>query len=158
MWKHIDKPIRTWYNITIKGAVNMSRAELRRKQREQKKDNRTYTFTARELEQLEQRIRQEEQKKAKQMVLDKTKALANEILTMMLVIPTNVLIADYWQKSAKKRIPKFVDDCLNLYEAFTGGVVKMSEMIDLTEEYAGIKLIQEDGQGHCSVFAEKVGE
>ena len=103
----------------------MSRAELRRKQREQKKDNRTYTFAARELEQLEQRIRQEEQKKAKQMVLDKTKALATEILTMMLVIPTNVLIADYWQKSAKKRIPKFVDDCLNLYEAFTGGVGKM---------------------------------
>lgn len=136
----------------------MSRAELRRKQREQKKDNRTYTFTARELEQLEQRIRQEEQQKAKQMVLDKTKALANEILTMMLVIPTNVLIADYWKKSARKRIPKFVDDCLNLYEAFTGGAVKMSEMIDLTEEYAGIKLIQEDGQGNCSVFAEKVGE
>lgn len=136
----------------------MSRAELRRKQREQKKDNRTYTFTARELEQLEQRIRQEEQKKAKQMVLDKTKVLANEILTMMLVIPTNVLIADYWKKSARKRIPKFVDDCLNLYGAFTGGVVKMSEMIDLTEEYAGIKLIQEDGQGNCSVFAEKVGE
>lgn len=90
----------------------MSRAELRRKQREQKKDNKTYTLTARELEQLEQRIRREEQQKAKQVILDNTNALAEQILTMMLVIPTNVLVSDYWQKSAKKRIPKFVDDCI----------------------------------------------
>ena len=35
----------------------MSRAELRREQREKKKDNKAYTLTARELEQVEQRIR-----------------------------------------------------------------------------------------------------
>lgn len=133
----------------------MSRAELRREQREKKKDNRTYTLTARELEQLEQRIRKEEQQKAKQIILDKTNVLAEQILTMMLVIPTNVLVADYWQKSAKKRIPKFVDDCMSLYEAFTSGVVKMSEMVALTEEYAGIKLVQDE---QFSMFAEKVGE
>ena len=73
----------------------MSRAEIRREQREKKKDNKTYTLTARELEQLEQRIRKEEQQKAKQIILDKTNILAEQILTMMLVIPTNVLVADY---------------------------------------------------------------
>ena len=61
-------------------------------------------MTARELEQLEQRIRKEEQQKAKQIILEQTKGLAEQIVTMMLVIPTNVLVADYWQKSAKKRI------------------------------------------------------
>lgn len=35
----------------------MSRAEFRREQREKKKDNKTYTLTARELEQLEHRIK-----------------------------------------------------------------------------------------------------
>ena len=133
----------------------MSRAELRREQREKKKDNKTYTLTARELEQLEQRIRKEEQQKAKQIILDKTNVLAEQILTMMLVIPTNVLVADYWKKSAKKRIPKFVEDCMNLYEAFTSGIVKMSEMVALTEEYAGIKLVQDE---QFSIFAERVGE
>ena len=29
--------------------------------------------------------------------------LAEEILQMMLVIATNILISDYWQKTAKKR-------------------------------------------------------
>ena len=130
----------------------MSRAEIRREQREKKKENKTYTLTARE---LEQRIRREEQQKAKQVILDKTNILAEQILTMMLVIPTNVLVADYWQKSAKKRIPKFVDDCMSLYEAFTSGVVKMSEMVALTEEYAGIKLVKDE---QFSMFAEKVGE
>lgn len=127
----------------------MSRAELRRKQREQKKDSKTYTLTARELEQLEERIRKEEQAKAKQIILDKTNVLAEQILIMMLVIPTNVLVSDYREKTARKRIPKFVEDCMSLYEAFTRGTVKMSEMVALTEEYAGIKLVQ-DEQFLCS--------
>lgn len=133
----------------------MSRAELRRRQKEQQKQNKTYTLTALELEQLEQRIRREEQQKAKQILLDKTKELANQILVMMLVIPTNVLINDYWQKTAKKRIPKFINDCMNLYEAFTGGVVKMSEMVELTEQYSNVKLIYDE---QFSLFAEKIGE
>ena len=77
----------------------MSRAEFRREQREKKKDNKTYNLTARELEQLEQRIRKEEQQKAKQIILEQTKGLAEQILTMMLVIPTNVLVEYYWKKS-----------------------------------------------------------
>lgn len=132
----------------------MSRAELRREQREKKKDNKTYTLTARQLEQLEQRIRKEEQQKAKQIILDKTNVLAEQILTMMLVIPTNVLVADYWQKSAKKRIPKFVEDCISLYKAWEQGVVDMTEMQKLTEEYAGIKLVK-DGTPTAKAISER---
>ena len=118
----------------------MSRAELRREQREKKKDNKTYTLTARELEQLEQRIRKEEQQKAKQIILEQTKGLAEQILTMMLVIPTNVLVADYWQKSAKKRIPKFVDDCLSLYDAYNAGVLTLAELREDLWKWGGVKL------------------
>ena len=42
--------------------------------------------------------------------------LAEEILHMMLVIPTNILISDYWQKTAKKRIPEFVEQCIEHLE------------------------------------------
>lgn len=133
----------------------MSRAELRRKQREEAKKTKTYTLTAYELEQLEQRIRKEEQQKAKKLVMERVNDIAEQIQTMMLVIPTNVLIADYWKKSAEKRIPKFVEDCINLYEAFLQGTVKMSEMAKLTEDYAGIKLIYDE---QMYMFSEKVGE
>ena len=118
----------------------MSRAELRREQREKKKDNKTYNLTAKELEQLEQRIRKEEQQKAKQIILDKTNILAEQILTMMLVIPTNVLVSDYWQKSAKKRAPKFIEDVMSLYEAVEKGVVSEKQLADLLYELAGIKI------------------
>lgn len=63
---------------------------------------------------------------------------------MMLVIPTNLLIEDYWKKSAKQRIPKFVEDCLSLYDAWTSGVVDMDEMVKMTEEYSGIKMVEKD--------------
>ena len=88
------------------------------------------------------RIRNEEYQRAKKEVLGKTQELADDILKMMLVIPVNVLISDYWEKSAKKRIPKFVDDCLSLYEDWINGYISMEEMQKLTEEYAGIKLIE----------------
>lgn len=112
------------------------RAEMRREMKQKEKENKTYTFTALELEQMQQRIRKEEQQKAKQ----RENEISEQIFKMMLVIPTNVLISVYWEKTAKKRIPCFVEDCLNLYESYTKGAVTMEEMQALTEEYAHIKL------------------
>lgn len=123
----------------------MGRAELRRKQKEQERENKRYILTRKELEQLEQRIRTEEQNKAKEEFEKRTKQIANEVFNMMLVIPTNVLIEDYWSKTARKRIPKFVNDCISLFESYTGGVVEMEEMLKLTEEYSGVKLMHTDG-------------
>lgn len=115
----------------------MSRAELRRQKRENVKKAKTFIMTAEELE----KIRMQEFNRAKKLLLDKNDDLAEQILQMMLVIPTNVLIADYWPKSAKQRIPEFVESCMSLYKAWEQGVVTMTEMQELTEEYAGIKLI-----------------
>ena len=116
----------------------MRRGEIRRAKREQQKKKATYTMTVEDIV----RIRNEEYQRAKKEVLGKTQELADDILKMMLVIPVNVLISDYWEKSAKKRIPKFVDDCLSLYEDWINGYISMEEMQKLTEEYAGIKLIE----------------
>lgn len=55
----------------------------------------------------------------------------------MLAIPLNVLVNDYWPKSAKKRAPKFIDDVISLYESVQDGVVTERELADLLKEYAG---------------------
>lgn len=39
------------------------------------------------------------------------------IVKYTLAIPLNVLVNDYWEKSARKRIPKFIEDVISLYEA-----------------------------------------
>ena len=58
----------------------------------------------------------------------------------MLAIPLNVLFNDYWQKSAKKRAPKFIEDVMGLYEAVEKGVVSEKQLADLLYELAGIKI------------------
>ena len=58
----------------------------------------------------------------------------------MLAIPLNVLVNDYWEKSARKRIPKFIEDVISLYEAVQDGVVSEQQLADLLNEYAGVKI------------------
>ena len=58
----------------------------------------------------------------------------------MLAIPLNVLVNDYWPKSAKKRAPKFIDDVLSLYEAVQDGVVTDEQLRELLRDMAGLKV------------------
>lgn len=117
--------------------AHMSRAELRRQKREQEKKTKTLVMTADEL----QKIRQQEFDRAKKLLMDRNDELTQEIWTMLLAIPTNVLIADYWPKTARQRIPEFVEKCMDLYRAWEQGAVDMTQMQELTEEYAGVKLV-----------------
>lgn len=55
----------------------------------------------------------------------------------MLAIPLNVLVHDYWPKTAKKKAPKLVDDIISLYESVLEGVVTERELADVLKEYAG---------------------
>lgn len=126
------------HEIEIWRYKNVSRAEMRRLQREEEKKKKTFVMTGKEL----QKIREQEYARAKQELQEVNDNLAEELLLMMLVIPTNVLINDYWEKSAKKRIPKFVKDCMSLFRSWEDGHVSMTEMQKLTEEYAGFSLIQ----------------
>lgn len=122
----------------------MSRAELRRAAKASKMSNKTYNMTAQQLKDMEDKIYRSAYDKAREDIMSHIDRLGDEMFKMMLVIPTNLLIEDYWKKSAKTRIPKFVDDCLSLYEAWTQGVVNMDEMVKLTEEYSGIKMVEKD--------------
>lgn len=88
-----------------------------------------------------QKIRQQEFDRAKKLLMDRNDELTQEIWFMLLAIPANVLIADYWPKTARQRIPEFVEKCMNLYRAWEQGAVDMTQMQELTEEYAGVKLV-----------------
>lgn len=82
------------------------------------------------------------------MILESGKKRAKELektatekaFLYMLAIPLNILVNDYWEKSAKKRIPKFIDDVQNLFEAVQEGVVSEEQLADLLYEYAGVKI------------------
>lgn len=115
----------------------MSRAEMRRKSREAFKSTKTYQFTQEQLMQF----KRQEYERARSDILKHTDDLAEEILEMMLVIPTNVLVNDYWPGTAKKRIPKFIKDCLSLYNAWQEGQVSMEEMQELTAKYGNMELV-----------------
>lgn len=116
----------------------MSRAEMRRAEKQKASSKKTFVMTREELD----KIRRQEYERARATVVEESSKLADDIFLMMLAIPTNVLAADYWQKSAKKRIPEFVQACLSLYKSWEEGAVSMTEMQKLTEEYAGIELIR----------------
>lgn len=58
----------------------------------------------------------------------------------MLAVPCAVLAFDYWQKSAKKRIPEFIKEVVSLYESIQVGAVTREEIVETFEELAGVKL------------------
>lgn len=66
---------------------------------------------------------------------------ANEkAFLFMLAIPLNVLVNDYWSKTAKRKAPKFIEDVASLYESVQAGAVSYEELADLLYEYAGVKI------------------
>ena len=103
----------------------MSRAEMRRQQKAQAKKNKTYVLT------------QEQIDKMKQDAVDEA---LDTSFGLMLAVPTNVLARCYWEKSATKRIPQFIDECLSLYESLGTNTVLLTEIIADVEEVAKIKL------------------
>lgn len=58
----------------------------------------------------------------------------------MLAVPCAVLAFDYWNKTAKKRIPEFVKEVVSLYESIQVGAVTREEIIEEFEKNSGIKL------------------
>ena len=61
----------------------------------------------------------------------------------MLAIPLNILFHDHWQKTAKKKAPKFIKDVISYYHSVQEGVVSEQELADLLYELAGVKITAE---------------
>lgn len=103
----------------------MNRAELRRQAREYGKKEKVYTLTQGQIDKMKE---------------DAVQEAIDISFAMMLAVPTNVLARCYWEKSAAKRVPKFLDECLSLYESLGAGVVAFSELIKDVEEVGKLKM------------------
>ena len=116
----------------------MSRAEMRRMHREQKKaKTATYNLTREQLDAMvEERIRN----RIKETKEAATYDAVNTAMTLMLVLPMEVLMDHYWKKSYEKRIPEFTEHVLNYYDRWLKGEFDMDEMKRDLWEYGGVRL------------------
>ena len=104
----------------------MNRAERRRADRQAKKDKvATYNLTQGQINQIKQEAREE----------------AVEIaVTLMLSLPLEVLKEKHWVKTAKRRLPKFLENVLILYNNWNKGLLTIEDLRADLWEYGGIKL------------------
>ena len=116
----------------------MSRAEMRRMQREKKKAKTvTYNLTKEQLDAMvEERIstRIREAKEAA------TYDAVNAAMTLMLVLPMEVLMDHYWQETYSTKIPEFTSYVLEYYERWMKSELDMDKMKQDLWEYGGIRL------------------
>ena len=116
----------------------MSRAEMRRMQREQKKaKTATYNLTK---EQLDAMVEERIGSRIKETKEAATYDAVNTAMTLMLVLPMEVLMDHYWQKSYATKIPEFTNYVLKYYERWMKGELDMDEMKKDLWEYGGVRL------------------
>lgn len=77
---------------------------------------------------------------AKSAAVKMEKEATEKAFVDMLAIPCAVLAFDFWQKSAKKRMPGFIKEVVSLYESIQVGAVTREELIETFEELSGLKL------------------
>lgn len=92
------------------------------------------------------RMREIARKEAEKMENEATE----KAFLYMLAIPLNILVNDYWSKSAKKRAPRFIEDVISLYESVQEGVVTDQELADLLNDMAGVKIEAEWMKGRTN--------
>ena len=103
----------------------MGRAEQRRAQREAQKSNKIYTLTQEQIDKIKD---------------DAVREASDTAFLLMLAIPVMVLHDKYWEKTAKKKCPIFVDQCLDLFESFSADRVSLEDLKQCLLEESGIKL------------------
>lgn len=120
----------------------MSRAEMRRQKREtEKSKTATYNLTQDQLDAMIDAALGKRIDDAKQAATEKAMTQA---VTLMLVLPLEVLMDHYWKKSYAKRIPEFTQYVLEYFEKWENGELDMDELKRDLWEYGGVKLKAED--------------
>ena len=102
----------------------MNRAEMRRQAKIDSKKNKTYNMTKEQVDKL---------------TIDMVRRAVDVSIGMMIAIPLNILGREYWEKTADKRLPKFMDECMSMYESIEAGALTLSELIEDTQSLATIK-------------------
>lgn len=82
------------------------------------------------------KIREAAKKEAQRMEQQATE----RAFLYMLAIPLNVLFNDYWEKTARRKAPKFIEEVISLYEAVQNGIVSEQQLAELLDDLAGVKI------------------
>lgn len=106
----------------------MSRAELRRQERQRTTKQKTYTLTVEQIEAIK--------KQAVDEAIDTS-------FILMLGLPVMV-INDKFSKIMKreKRIENFTDEVLELYDSFQKGLFTLDDIIEVIKEETGVDILR----------------
>ncbi|RHF62313.1 hypothetical protein [[Ruminococcus] lactaris] len=119
----------------------MSRAEMRRLQREQKKSETvTYNLTKAQLDAMVNKKFRDELSRVKK---EATEDAVRTAMTLMLTLPLEVLIDHYWQKSYADRIPKFTAYVIDYYKKWESGELDMDKLQADLWERGRVKIVEE---------------
>lgn len=115
----------------------MNRAERRRSQKSAQRQPKVYTFTEDSLKNHVETMVKAEMEKERQGFIDEA---VNHAMLLLFVLPMEVLMDFYWQKSYAKKIPEFTKHLLDYYERWQNGELDMEEMKADLWEYGGVRL------------------
>ena len=121
----------------------MTRSEKRRNEREENKKTPVYNFTQEQLNEIiEKRIAAEIAKAKKEA----TEAAINKAMTLLFVLPMEVLMDYYWTEEAEytEKIPKFTEHVLEYYQMWQRDELDMEKMEEDLWTYGGIKFVEEE--------------
>ena len=119
----------------------MTRAEKRRLMKNDIKQAKTptYQFTK---EQIDAMIQVEVEKKLDEIKQEITEESIAAAMELLFVLPMEVLMDHFWNKSYAQKIPKFTELLLDYYQAWENGELDMDEMKEDLWKYGGIRLQQ----------------
>ena len=121
----------------------MTRSEKRRNEREENKKTPVYNFTQEQLNEIiEKRITAEIDKAKKEA----TEAGINKAMTLLFVLPMEVLMDYYWTGEAEytEKIPEFTEHVLEYYQMWQRDELDMEKMEEDLWTYGGIKFVEEE--------------
>ena len=105
--------------------MTLGRAEIRRQQKNLQKKQKVYTLTQSQIDKIRS---------------DAMEEAVNQAMVLMLTLPLEVLITDYWTKTAYKRGQEFTQKVLDLYHRWETGEISMDDLKNDFWEYGGIRL------------------
>lgn len=113
----------------------MNRAERRKAGKKDKVA--TYNYTKEQLDALIKAGVKAEVENIRRQARDEAVDIA---ITLMLALPLEVLKDKYWVKTAKRRLPKFTDEVLSLYDSWDKGEISIEDLREDLWNYGGIKV------------------
>ena len=111
--------------------MTLGRAEIRRQQKNLQKKQKVYTLTQSQIDKIRS---------------DAMEEAVNQAMVLMLTLPLEVLITDYWTKTAYKRGQEFTQKVLDLYHRWEAGEISMDDLKNDLWEYGGIRLEYKEGE------------